>query len=196
MTEPSPPPDRPAGSPWNPETSGPPQGTPGAFPPYPPQGYPPQGYPPPPAPPPGSWYPPPYPYASYGPPPVAERNGLGTGALIASVASLPAAFTVFGGFILAIAGIVLGIMGYNRARRGEATNPGIAIAGIVVGVLGVILSVALVALGIWGFYKVGGVDYVDCIQRAGSDTVQRMRCEEQFRDSLHERLSVTPTPPR
>lgn len=203
------PPVPPRDTPENSTPTGPPgaawQPIPGAYPPYPPPSYPPQaysqgGYPPPGtyAPgsyPPGSYPPPPYP--GYPPPlPAGPRNGLGTGALIASILSLPAALTVFGGFILAIAGIILGIMGYNRARRGEATNGGMAIASIVLGILGIILSAALIALGIWGFLKVGGGDYVDCVQRAGSDTAARIQCEEQFRESLNERLSVTPTPPR
>jgi Domain of unknown function (DUF4190) len=180
----------------------PPSYPPSSYPPpsYPPPSYPPQAYPtpgtyPPGTYPPGSYPPPPYP-GYPGPLPTGPRNGLGTGALIASILSLPAAFTVFGGFILAIAGIVLGVMGYNRARRGEATNGGMAIASIVLGVLGIILSAALIALGIWGFLKVGGGDYVDCVQRAGSDPIARIHCEEQFRESVNERLSVTPTPPR
>ena len=212
MTEPPGPPQSPV--PDNPTPSAgtpPPQPFPGGYAPYPPSAYPPSPYPPSPYPPsayppheylpPGTYSPPgiypPPPYPGYAAPlPAAPRNGLATGAIIASVLSLPAAFTVFGGFILAIAGIILGVMGYNRARRGEATNPGVAIASIVLGVLGIILSAALIALGVWGFLKVGGGDYVDCIRQAGSDTAAKIQCEEQFKDSLNERLSVTPTPPR
>ena len=45
--------------------------------------------------------------------------------------SAPAAFTIFGGFLLAVVAVVLGIIGYRRAKSGEATNGGMAIGGIV-----------------------------------------------------------------
>jgi hypothetical protein len=144
-------------------------------------------------PPPYTGYPP-QPYAGYAAPPIAPQNGLGTAALIAGILSLPAAFTVFGGFILAIIGIILGVMGYRRARSGVANNGGMAIAGIVLSVLGIILSAVIVAVGVWGFFKVGGRDFVDCMQQAGSDEAAQMRCQREFEGNLEERLSITLTP--
>ncbi len=195
-------------APYSPQGYPPPGYPPQGYPPpgYPPQGYPPGTYPPPGAypPPPGGMYPPPppgyppappQPYAGYGAPVgTAPKNGLGIGALIASILSLPAAFTVFGGFILGVIGIILGFLGYRRARSGEATNGGMAIAGIVLGVLGIVLSAVLIAIGIWGFFKVGGRDYVDCMQQAGADRAAQIQCEEEFKGNLEDRLSVTLTP--
>ena len=192
MTEPSDSTDKPVVPGDSAEASPPQQPAPGSYAPYGPQGYPPpgyrsrQGYPPqgypsgayPPGaypgaypPPPGAGYPPPppQPYAGYGAPPVATpKNGLGIAALIAGILSLPAAFTIFGGFILAVIAIVLGFIGYRRARTGEATNGGMAIGGIVLGVLGIILSAVLIAVGVWGFNQFGGRDLVDCMQQAGA----------------------------
>jgi hypothetical protein len=163
MTDPSNSSDRPENPTGTPQTPPPPlpppQAAPGGY--YPPPGYPPPGYPPqqgypsgvypgPYPPPPGAGYPPPppQPYADYGARPAAPRNGLGIGALIAGVLSIPAAFTVFGGFILAVVAVVLGVLGHRRARTGEANNGGVAIAGIVLGVLGAILSAVLIIVGI------------------------------------------------
>jgi hypothetical protein len=188
-------PETPTGTPQAPPLPPPPYpAAPGGFtppypprypPPYPPQ-YPPQaGYYPP---------PPPQPYAGYTPPPVGPKNGLGTGALITAIVSLPAAVSVFGGFLLGIVAIVLGFIGYRRAKRGEATNGGIAIAGIVLGLLGIVLSAAVIAFGVWGFFKVGGRDYVDCMQKAGNDRSAQVQCEDEFRGNLENQFSITLTP--
>ncbi len=181
-------PGTPAGPPQNPPPPYP--GAPGGY----PQGQPPQ-YPPP-YPPQAGYYPPPppQPYAGYTPPPAAPKNGLGIAALITAILSLPAALTVFGGFLLGIAAVVLGFVGYRRAKSGEATNGGIAIAGVVLGVLGIILSACVIAFGVWGFFKIGGRDYVDCMQSAGNDTSAQAQCEDEFRGNLENQFSITLTP--
>ena len=156
--------------------------------------YTPHAYPPPPS---GVYpgsYPPPPPYSGYSAPPAGPKNGLGLAALISSILSLPAAFTVVGGFILAIVGIILGFLGRGRAKRGEATNGGVAVAGIILGVLGIVVSSALIALGVWGFVKVGGGDYFDCMRQAGTDQSAQLQCESEFRSGIEERFSITLTP--
>jgi heme/copper-type cytochrome/quinol oxidase subunit 2 len=119
-------------------------------------------------------YPPQQPQPQYGgyPPPVAAapKNGLGTASLVVAIISL---LTVFGGVVLGIVAIILGFMGRSRVKSGEATNGGVAMAGIVLGVLSLLVSIAaIVLIGVFGmkmFNEVGGTDYVDCIQKAGSD---------------------------
>ncbi|MEV4148158.1 DUF4190 domain-containing protein [Amycolatopsis sp. NPDC049691] len=75
------------------------------------------------------------------PDPGEPGPGLAAGALLCSIAGavvcLPAGF----------AGIVLGHVAFGRAKRGEATGRGVAIAALVVGYLGIVLNaVALVLL--------------------------------------------------
>ncbi len=198
MTEPS----DPAATPQNPtETSGPapssPYGT-GT----PPPGYPPNyaagpypgTYPPPPTP--GGYPPaPPQPYAGYGAPmPAAPKNGLGIAALILGLLSLPAVFSVVGGFALGILAVILGFVGYRRARSGAATNGGMAIAGVVLGILGIIVSAVMIAVGVWGFNTFGGRDLMDCLRDAGNDTSAQQQCQEEFRGNLENQLSITLTP--
>ncbi|CAN5535048.1 hypothetical protein BH11ACT7_BH11ACT7_19170 [soil metagenome] len=201
MTEPN----ESSSKPENPESGAyPPPQYPGAqYPPpqYPPQQYPPQQYPPQqPGQYPGGYPPPPpQPYSGYeggfgAPPPAPPKNGLGTTALILAILSLPAALTVFGGFALGLVAIVIGFIGYRRVKKGEATNGGVAIAGIVLGLLGIVLSAALIAFGVWGFLKVGGGDYFDCMQRAGDDTSAQLQCEDEFSGNIENRFSVTLTP--
>ncbi len=226
MTEPSEPSDKPEIPSATPQTPQPPPVAPGSYAPYSPQGYPapgyppqsyppgsyppggyppgsypppPSGYPPPPSgypPPPSGYPPPPQPYAGYGALPAAPRNGLGTAALIAGVLSLPASFTVFGGFILAIVAIILGFIAHRRARAGEATNGGMAIAGIALGVLGIIVSAVMVFFVFHVFKEFGGRDFMDCMEQAGSDRSAQQQCQEEFKGNLEDRLSITLTPTR
>ena len=152
----------------------------------------------PPPPPPGT-YPggyPPQPYGGYPPPvPVTPKNGLGTASLVVAIISL---FTLFGGVVLGIVAVVLGFMGRGRVKRGEATNGGVAIAGIVLGFLSIIVSiVAFVVVGVFGvalFNEVGGTDYIDCVNRAGSDQAAVQQCAEEFTQRVEDEFSITVTP--
>ena len=161
------------------------------YPPQPPQ-YPPQ----PPYPPQGGGYPgsypppPPAPYPGYVPPPVGPKNGLGIAALIVAIIAL---FSVVGGLVLGVVAIILGVLGLQRARRGEATNGGIAIAGIVLGILSIIEAIVVIALSVWVFNEVGGTDYMDCLSKAGSDEEAMQRCADQFQDRVENQFSVTLT---
>ncbi|MBB2990601.1 heme/copper-type cytochrome/quinol oxidase subunit 2 [Mycolicibacterium iranicum] len=151
-----------------------------------------------PPPPPGSYpggYPPP-PYGAYPPPvPAAPKNGLGTASLVVGIVSL---FTLFGGVVLGVVAVVLGFLGRGRVARGEATNGGVALAGIVLGALSIVVSIALiVVVGIFGvafFNEVGGSDYIDCVNRAGSDQAAVEQCANEFTQRVEDEFSVTVTP--
>lgn len=161
---------------------------------YAPQGYP-QNYAP--GPYPGAYPPPPpQPYAGYDAPmPTAPKNGFGIAALIVGLLSLPAILLfVLPGIALGIIAIILGIIGYRRAKSGEANNGGVAIGGIVLGILSIIVSAVLIAVGVWGFNKFGGQDLFECLRQAGNDTAAQQECQDQFRGSLEEHLSITLTP--
>jgi hypothetical protein len=138
--------------------------------------------------------PPPQPYAGYPPPPTAPKNGLGIAALVVAIIGLVLCWTVAGGVILGFAAIILGFVARGRVKRGQATNGGVAIAGIVLGVLAIL--VALVFIPIWYgmFNEVGGSDYVDCVSKAEQDGAAIQKCADQFRDRVENQFSVTITP--
>jgi Domain of unknown function (DUF4190) len=141
---------------------------------------------------PGSYPPPPpQPYPGFTPPPTAPRNGLGVAALVVAIIGL---LTVFGGIILGVVAVILGFLGWGRARRGEATNGGVAIAGIVLGFLGILVSIAAIAIAVWGFNEVGGKDYIDCMTKAGSDEQAVQNCADQFQHRVENQFSITITP--
>lgn len=157
---------------------------------------PPPGPPPPPSygPYPGSYPPPPQgsPYGGYPPRPSAPQNGLGIAALVTAIIAL---LTVVGGVVLGVVAVILGFLGWGKAKRGEATNGGVAVAGIVLGFLSIIEAIVVIGLFIWGFGEVGGTDYVDCLSRAGSDQEAVQRCADQFTSNLEDEFSITVTTP-
>ena len=122
------------------------------------------------------------------------KNGLGIAALIVGLLSLPAVFTVFGGFALGAIAVILGFLGYRKAKSGEASNGGMAIGGIVLGALGIVVSVALLAFGFKMFNEFGGRDLMDCMREAGSDSAAQQQCQQDFTGNLEDRLSITLTP--
>ena len=73
-----------------------------------------------------------------------RKNGVGVAALVIGVVSLVLALLVLFFPIAALLGliaVILGFVGISRASRGEADNRGQAIAGLVTGLLALLLAV-------------------------------------------------------
>ncbi|GGS88269.1 DUF4190 domain-containing protein [Streptomyces cinerochromogenes] len=77
------------------------------------------------------------------PPP---SNGMGTASLVLGIISAVGFVMWPIALVLAVLALVFGGIGRGRARRGEATNPGVALAGIICGVAGIVLVLGLFAL--------------------------------------------------
>ena len=146
-------PEQPAwGPPWEPPPAPHAADYPPDYPPLYPPAYPPQfgppsgGYGPPPQfgppQPPGGYYPPPDYRGGWGPGQPVSRPG--TNGL--AIASLVTAFTGFLCCIGSIAAIVLGTIALDQIKRTRQEGFGLAVAGIVLGVAGLV-----VALIIWIF---------------------------------------------
>lgn len=137
--------------------------------------------PPPPAPP-----PPPPPPPGFSTSPVGSqgaRNGLGTAALVLGILSIFAIITVVGGVILGLIGVILGLVGRGRVKRGEADNGGVALAGIVTGLVGLLVSIILIVVGVI-FFADDFTDLVDCLDEAGDNPAAVEQCERDFEDDL------------
>jgi Domain of unknown function (DUF4190) len=103
-------------------------------------------------------------------------------------------WTVVGGILLGLCAVIIGFVARGRVKRGEATNGGVAIAGIVLGFLAIIISLAFIAIWIGVFEEAGGTDYVDCVSKAGNDGEAIQQCIDQFRDRVENQFSITVTP--
>ena len=74
------------------------------------------------------------------------RNGMGTAALVVGVVALVLAVLLIFfpiAFVLGILAVIFGAVGLKRAQRGEASNKGHAIAGLVCGALAFLLAVSI-----------------------------------------------------
>lgn len=117
----------------------------------------------------------------YGAPLPVRRNGLGTAALVLGILSIvPLALLL----VPAVLAIVFGAVGRRRVRRGEATNGGAALAGIICGSVGLVLGV----LGVVGltllFTSNAGSDYRDCLSAASTDQAAQQVCQDRLRNDL------------
>jgi predicted metalloprotease len=87
---------------------------------------------------------------------------------------------VIGGIVLGAVAIGLGIGGRGRANRREATNGGSATAGIVMGALGLILSIVLVVAGVALLNTPAGKTLRACLKSANGNTTAVSQCQAQY----------------
>jgi len=173
----------------NPPSAPPPPGPPqhAAPPPYPypyQQGPYPGGYPP----------PPPHVYPGYAPATASPRNGLGIAALVIAIVAVVSSLSVVGGIVLGIVAVILGFAGRTRVKKGEANNGGVALAGIILGFLGIVAGLVSIAIWVLFIKDTGAGDYFDCMSKAGQNRSAQMQCEDEFRQSVENKFSITLTP--
>jgi hypothetical protein len=120
--------------------------------------------------------PPAPPYADAGP---ARGNGMAVAALVLGIVACVLFWTVFGGIVLGVVAIVLGIVGARRARGGRAPRRGMAVVGIVLGAVGLIAGGLILALGVSILNSDGFKSYSDCLQHAHGQAEQQ-KCADDF----------------
>ncbi|WP_415950706.1 DUF4352 domain-containing protein [Streptomyces sp. KLOTTS4A1] len=99
-----------------------------------------------------------------GPYMMAPRNGLGIAGLVTGIIGAVLFLTVWLGIILGILGLVFGLIGRSRAKRGEATNGGVALAGAILG------GIAIVASTVWLVFAV--IIVSDAVDEAKDEVTQ------------------------
>ncbi|MET9828213.1 DUF4190 domain-containing protein [Streptomyces sp. NPDC006385] len=73
-------------------------------------------------------------------------NGMGTAGLVLGISSAVIFCLWPVAIVVGILALIFGAIGRGKARRGEATNPGQALAGIICGAAGVVLGLGMLAL--------------------------------------------------
>jgi hypothetical protein len=116
--------------------------------------------------------------------PVAARNGLGTAALVLGILALVTCWTVIGGVVLGVLAVIFGLIGRGRVKRGEATNGGSALAGIITGALGILAAAALIAVGVSILNSPAGKNLQSCLSSAGSNSAAQQSCQDQYRQQV------------
>lgn len=69
-----------------------------------------------------------------------KSNGFGVTALVLGIISVVGCITSFLAIGIGIAAVVFGALGKGKATRGEADNGGMALAGIILGGIGIVLG--------------------------------------------------------
>ncbi|MCM2411384.1 DUF4190 domain-containing protein [Streptomyces sp. RKAG290] len=76
-------------------------------------------------------------------------NGLGIASMVLGIIAV-AGFCMYGlGIILGVLALIFGLIGRGRVSRGEADNGGVALAGIILGSIGIVVSAAFLGFFIW-----------------------------------------------
>ncbi|UNO39682.1 DUF4190 domain-containing protein [Streptomyces sp. MST-110588] len=91
----------------------------------------------------GPWSGYPYPVGTLPAPP---GNGFGTAALVLGIVGAVLGISVVFGIVLGVLAIIFGGIGRSKAARGEAANGGTALAGILLGVLALLVSVLMIVV--------------------------------------------------
>ena len=106
--------------------------------------------------------------------------GFAIAALVLGILAVLSCWTVLGGILLGLAAIVLGIVGWRRARSGAATGGGMAVTGVVLGTIGLILSVILIAVGVSLFNSSDFKNFQACAKDAGNNQQKMEKCQKEF----------------
>ncbi|MER6072042.1 DUF4190 domain-containing protein [Streptomyces sp. NPDC001817] len=73
-------------------------------------------------------------------------NGMGTASLVLGILASVGFLLWPIALVLGILAVIFGAVGRGKAGRGEATNPGVALAGLICGASGIVLALGFIAL--------------------------------------------------
>ncbi len=113
-------------------------------------------------------------------------KGLAVASLILGIVGIFTSFLLFGA-LLGLVALILGFVALGKVKRGEADGRGLAIGGIITGVLAMLLTLLLVA-------TVGSVliskkdeisNYADCLKNANNDKQAQQACANEFNRQLN-----------
>lgn len=114
-----------------------------------------------------------------GQPASTRSNGLAIASLVLGVLSIVTGLFVIGG-LFGLIGLILGFLGRGKAKRGEAGNGGIALAGIITSILGMLIAVGVLALGAFLVGSDTFQNLTECLNAAGNDQAAAEQCVAEF----------------
>ncbi|MGW0121171.1 DUF4190 domain-containing protein [Streptomyces sp. NPDC003327] len=118
--------------------------------------------------------------------PSARRsNGLAIASLVLGIAAVLLFWTVFGGIVLGLLALVLGVIGARRARRGGGPRSGMSVTGAVLGALGMLASAVILAIGASILNSDEFKNFDDCVAHAGTQA-ERDACTRDFDRELND----------
>jgi len=103
---------------------------------------------------------------------------MGVAALVLGILSILGGIFVIGG-LLGVLAVIFGFLGRGKAKRGEATNGGMALAGIITGFVGIALGLLVLVVTIVLVTSDEFDNLVDCLNEANTEAEER-QCAEDF----------------
>lgn len=120
---------------------------------------------------------------------------MGIAALVLGILAILSCWTSAGGIVFGILAIIFGILGAGRARRGVATNRGVAIAGSITGVLGLIVGIvfAVIFAFVGFFFSSGsGQGLVECAKQQTAQGASPQQagqfCQQQLKNQVQRQV--------
>lgn len=82
-----------------------------------------------------------------------QQNGLGTASMVLGIIAVVGFWSSWPALIMAVLAIIFGGVGISRANSGRASNKGMAVAGLVLGIVAIALFVLAVVVFFawWGY---------------------------------------------
>jgi hypothetical protein len=119
--------------------------------------------------------------------PPAQRNGMGTPALVLGLLAAATCWTGWAGVVLGLPAVVAGFLGARRAFRNLATDGAASLGGLVAGLVGLVVGAVIVWPTLFGTGGFGdGLTLDQCM--AQSSTAREMHmCKSQHLAEFNER---------
>jgi hypothetical protein len=112
----------------------------------------------------------------------APKNGIGLAALIVGIVSLLLAWVPFLGLI-GIVAVVLGIIGLRRVKARVATNKGMALAGLILGILAVLAGIFWIVAAVFFAGTFG-----DTIENCSDPSLTEAQVQQCINDGVNDTL--------
>ena len=131
------------------------------------------------------------PYGSdpYGSAPAPARSlptGLAVASLVLGILGLLSSPILLGG-LLGLVAVILGVVALGKIKRGEAGGRGLALGGIVTGVLAMLVTVLILVTV--GSFLANNADEInnltECLDQANNNQTEIEACQDQFQRQVN-----------
>ncbi|HET6857731.1 MAG TPA: DUF4190 domain-containing protein [Streptomyces sp.] len=124
--------------------------------------------------------------SSYAPTPTTgtkQGNGLAIAALVLGILAILLFWTVIGGALLGLLAVIFGVLGARKARGGRAQHGKMSVVGAVLGALGLVASIVIIAIGASILNSDEFKNFDDCVQHAKTQS-ERDACSRDFNKDM------------
>lgn len=108
-------------------------------------------------------------------------TGMAVAALVLGILGLLTSAFLLGG-LLGLVAVILGVIALSKIKRGEAGGRGMAIGGIITGILAMLVTILIVATV--GAFFANNKDDIDslteCLNRANNNQTEVQACQDEF----------------